>query len=39
MPNAKAFTDKPAKTNGVCDLCGLALRTERIEGAFAGRTF
>ncbi len=39
MPNAKTFTDKPAKTNGVCDLCGLALRTERIEGAFAGRTF
>jgi heavy metal translocating P-type ATPase len=38
MPNAKASAYKPAKTNGVCDLCGLALRTERIEGAFAGRT-
>jgi heavy metal translocating P-type ATPase len=38
MPNTKAFADKPAKTNGVCDLCGLALRAECIEGAFAGRT-
>ena len=38
MPNAKTFADKPAKTNGVCDLCGLALRAEWIEGAFAGRT-
>ena len=38
MPNAKASADKPAKTNGACDLCGLALRAERIEGAFAGRT-
>ena len=37
MPNAKTFADKPAKTNGVCDLCGLALRAEWIEGAFAGR--
>ena len=38
MPNTKTFADKPAKTNGVCDLCGLALRAEWIEGAFAGRT-
>jgi heavy metal translocating P-type ATPase len=38
MPNAKTFADKPAKTEGVCDLCGLALRAEWIEGAFAGRT-
>ena len=38
MPNAKASADKPAKTDGVCDLCGLALRAEWIEGAFAGRT-
>jgi heavy metal translocating P-type ATPase len=38
MPKAKTFADKPAKTNGVCDLCGLTLRAEWIEGAFAGRT-
>ena len=38
MPNTNALTDKPAKTNGACDLCGLSLRAEWIEGAFAGRT-
>ena len=39
MPNPKTFTDKPSDTNGVCDLCGLALRAKGIEGAFAGRSF
>lgn len=38
MPNAKASADKPVKTHGVCDLCGLALRAEWIEGTFSGRT-
>ena len=38
MPNTKTFSDKPAKTNGVCDLCGLALRAEWIEGVFEDRT-
>ena len=39
MPKAKASADIPAKTSRVCDLCGLALRAERIEAAFAGRTY
>jgi heavy metal translocating P-type ATPase len=39
MPKVKASADIPAKTSRVCDLCGLALRVERIEAAFAGRTY
>jgi heavy metal translocating P-type ATPase len=36
MPKAKASADKPAKTNRACDLCGLALPAEHVEGASAG---
>jgi heavy metal translocating P-type ATPase len=39
MHKAKASADIPSKTSSECDLCGLALRGERIEAAFAGRTY
>jgi len=39
MPKPRASADITAKTSRVCDLCGLALRGERIEAAFAGQTY
>jgi heavy metal translocating P-type ATPase len=39
MPRADPSADFPAKTGRVCDLCGLALRAERVEAAFADRTY
>jgi heavy metal translocating P-type ATPase len=39
MPKAKASPDISAKTGKVCDLCGLALRVQRIEAALAGRSY
>jgi heavy metal translocating P-type ATPase len=39
MPNTKASADKPVKASGVCELCGLFLRAERIEATFAGRCY
>jgi heavy metal translocating P-type ATPase len=38
MPKAKASADKLARTNGACDLCGLALPAEPVPGASAGGT-
>nr|MCU0585283.1 hypothetical protein [Desulfobacterales bacterium] len=39
MPKAKASADRPAGTGKGCDLCGLVLRAQRVEAAFAGRTY
>jgi len=39
MPKAKASADRPAGTGKGCALCGLVLRAQRVEAAFAGRTY
>ncbi len=39
MPKPKASADIPAPAGRVCDLCGLALRTQRTQAALAGRTY
>jgi heavy metal translocating P-type ATPase len=39
MPKAKASSDKSAQTGLVCDLCGLALRSQRTEAVFSGRNY
>jgi len=36
MPKAKASADKPTQTQGACNLCGLPLPAEHVEGASAG---
>ncbi|MCU0590603.1 MAG: heavy metal translocating P-type ATPase [Desulfobacterales bacterium] len=39
MPKTKPTSENRAAALAVCDLCGLVLRSERIEAEFAGRTY